>query len=71
MCLLPLEHLTLHHHLITGHQNLLPIARLGILQDSGARLCCRCVRHGQSLQTLHAVCAVIGQLDGSTLCDGN
>lgn len=62
---------TLHHHLVTGHQDLLAVAGLRVLQDGGARLrSCR-VGHGESLKALHAVGAVIGQLDGAALCDGD
>lgn len=62
---------TLHHHLVTGHQDLLAVAGLRILQDGGARLCCRRIGHGESLQALHAVGAVVGQLDSAALRDGN
>lgn len=62
--------LTLDHHLVTGYQYLLPVAGLCILQDSGARLGGSCrVGHGQRLKALHAICTVVGQLNGATLCD--
>lgn len=65
------EVLTLHYHLVAGHQDLLSIGGLGILQDGGALLGARRVGHGQGLHPLHAICTVIGQLDGAALGDGN
>lgn len=62
---------TLHHHLVAGHEDLLPVAGLRVLQDGGAGLRRRRVGHGESLQALHAICAVIGQLDGAALGDGD
>lgn len=62
---------TLHHHLVTGHQDLLAVAGLRVLKDGGAGLRRRRVGHGESLQALHAVSAVIGQLDGAALRDGD
>lgn len=61
---------TLYNHLVAGHEDLLPVAGLGVLQDGGTRLGCS-VGHGQRLQALHSICAVVGQLDGPTLGDGN
>lgn len=63
--------LTLHHHLVTGHQYLLSVAGLRILQDGGAGLGGRRVGHGERLQALNAVSAVVGQLDGAALRDGD
>lgn len=63
--------LTLYDHLIAGHEDLLPVAGLRVLQDGRARLTCSRAGHGQSLQALHPVCAVIGQLDGPSLSDGD
>lgn len=62
---------TLYNHLVAGHEDLLPVAGLGILQDSGTRLGCSSVGHGQCLQALNSICAVIGQLDGSSLGDSD
>lgn len=62
--------LTLHDHLVAGHQDLLPVAGLGVLQDGGSRLG-RGVGHGERLQALHSICAVVGQLNGPALSDGN
>lgn len=64
--------LTLDHHLVTGNQYLLAVTGLCILEYGGSRLgsCC-CVGHGQSLKALDAICTIISQLDGSTLCDCN
>lgn len=62
---------TLYNHLVAGHKDLLPVAGLGVLQDGGTGLGCTGVGHGQCLQALHSVGAVIGQLDGATLGDGN
>lgn len=62
---------TLYDHLVAGNQDLLPVAGLGVLQDGCAGLG-RCgVGHGQRLQALHAVRAVVRQLDGSTLSNGD
>lgn len=62
---------TLYDHLVAGHEDLLPVAGLGVLQDGGTRLGCGSVGHGQRLQALHSICAVIGQLDGAALSDGD
>ena len=62
---------TLYNHLVAGHEDLLPVAGLSVLQDGGAGLGSSSVGHGECLQALHAVCAVIGQLDGPALGDGN
>lgn len=59
---------TLYDHLVAGHENLLPVAGLGVLQDRRTRLGCGSVGHGQRLQ---AICAVIGKLNRSTLGNGN
>lgn len=62
---------TLYDYLVAGNQDLLPVAGLGVLQDGCAGLG-RCgVGHGQRLQALHAVRAVVRQLDGSTLSNGD
>lgn len=61
----------MYDHLVAGHEDLLPVAGLSVLQDGGTRLGCGSIGHGQRLQALHAICAVIGQLDGATLSDGN
>lgn len=62
---------TLYDHLVAGDENLLPVTGLGVLQDGCAGLGGCGVCHGQRLQTLHAVCAVVGQLDRPTLSDGD
>lgn len=65
--------LTLDHHLVAGDQYLLSVAGLCVLQDGGSRLgssCCS-VGHGQSLEALDSICAVISQLNGPALCDRN
>lgn len=51
---------TLYDHLVAGHENLLPVAGLGVLQDRSAGLGGGGVGHGQRLQALHSICAVIG-----------
>lgn len=63
--------LTLYNHLVAGHEDLLPVAGLSVLQDGGAGLGSGSVGHSERLQALHAVCAVIGQLDGPALGNGN
>lgn len=63
--------LTLYNHLVAGYEDLLPVAGLGVLQDGGAGLGGSSVGHGQCLQALHSICAVVGQLDGPTLGNGN
>lgn len=63
--------LTLDHHLVTGHQYLLAVAGLCVLEDGGSRLGCCSVGHGQSLQALDSICTVVSQLNGPTLCDRN
>lgn len=62
---------TLYNHLVAGHQDLLPVAGLSVLQDGGTRLGRSSVGHGQRLQALYSICAVVGQLDGPTLGNGN
>lgn len=64
---------TLDHHLVTGNQYLLAVAGLRVLQDGGPRLGGgrSGVGHGQSLNALNSICAVIGQLNGSALRDRN
>lgn len=59
---------TLYNHLVTGHEDLLPIAGLCVLQYGGTWLGATGVRHGQRLQ---AICAVVGQLDGPSLGNGD
>lgn len=72
MVIIMLNHFpTLYNHLVAGHQDLLPVAGLSILQDRGTRLGRSGVGHGQRLQALYSICAVIGQLDGPTLGNGN
>lgn len=63
--------LTLHYHLVAGHQDLLAVRGLSVLQDGGALLGGRSVGHSQGLQSLDPVCSVIGQLDCTALGDGD
>lgn len=63
--------LTLYNYLVAGHQDLLAITCLGILQNGGAWLGASRIGHRQCLEALNPICSIIGQLDGPTLCDGN
>lgn len=54
---------TLNHHLVAGHQYLLPIRCLSILEHGGTLLASTRVRHGNSLQALNAFGSWGCQLD--------